>query len=76
MKIISITLLITVALICLSLGVDILLGLTLKDALIDAVSPLRVMESIELIIFLLYLLLVIIPPVYSFFKRKWRNRMN
>ncbi|KAB7706978.1 hypothetical protein F9802_08100 [Bacillus aerolatus] len=74
MKIAGIIILMLGLLMALSLSMDILSGADLKRALLDMISPLQVMELIELIIFGLYFLLLIIQPIFSFYRKRKQKK--
>jgi hypothetical protein len=70
MKIIGVSLLMTGCLMGLSLGIDILQGADVFQALYKAVNPFRVMEVVELFVLFFLLFLFFAESAYIFIKKR------
>jgi hypothetical protein len=70
MKIIGISLLMFGCLMAFSLSLDILQGFDVSQALINAVSPFRVMELVELFVLFFLLFLFLGESAYFFIKKR------
>ncbi|WP_259345729.1 hypothetical protein [Priestia aryabhattai] len=74
MKIISISLLMMGCLMGFSLGIDIVQGFDVSQALYNAVSPFRVMEVTELFVLFFLLFLFFVESVYLFIKKRNQSK--
>ncbi|KRD93394.1 hypothetical protein ASE46_20545 [Bacillus sp. Root239] len=74
MKIIGISLLMMGCLMGFSLGIDILQGFDVSQALYNAVSPFRVMEVAELFVLFFLLFLFFAESAYLFIKKKNQSK--
>ncbi|WP_374989350.1 hypothetical protein Q5794_28400 (plasmid) [Priestia megaterium] len=74
MKIIGISLLMMGCLMGFSLGIDILQGFDVSQALYNAVSPFRVMELAELFVLFFLLFIFFAESTYLFIKKRKRNQ--
>jgi hypothetical protein len=70
MKIMGISLLMFGCLMAFSLSLDILQGFDVSQALINAVSPFRVMELVELFVLFFLLFLFLGESAYFFIKKR------
>lgn len=75
MNIIGISLMIFVFLTVFSLCMDILLGFDLNTSINNAIRPFLVMEVTEMVIFFFLIVLMVVGPVRTFFKRT-RNKKD
>ena len=75
MNIIGISLMIFVFLTVFSLCMDILLGFDINTSINNAIRPFLVMEVTEMVIFFFLIVLMIVGPVRTFFKRT-RNKKD
>ncbi|WDL89778.1 hypothetical protein IUJ58_26330 (plasmid) [Priestia aryabhattai] len=73
MKIIGISLLMMGCLMGFSLGIDILQGFDISQALYNAISPFRVMEIAELFVLFFLVFLFFTESVYLFIKQRKGN---
>jgi hypothetical protein len=74
MKIIGISLLMMGCLMGFSLGIDILQGFDVSQALYNAVSPFRVMEVAELFVLFFLLFLFFVETAYLFIKKRNQSK--
>ncbi|MEH7367174.1 hypothetical protein [Priestia megaterium] len=74
MKIIGISLLIMWCLLVFSLGIDMLQGFDVSQALYNAVSPFRVMEVAELFVLFFLLFLFFVESAYLFIKKRNQSK--
>ncbi|MED4256650.1 hypothetical protein P4689_29265 [Priestia megaterium] len=74
MKIMGISLLMMGCLMGFSLGIDILQGFDVSQALYNAVSPFRVMEVAELFVLFFLLFLFFAESVYLFIKKRNQSK--
>ena len=74
MKIIGISLLMMGCLMGFSLGIDILQGFDVSQALYNAVSPFRVMEVAELFVLFLLIFLFFAETAYLFIKKRNQSK--
>ncbi|PFG03440.1 hypothetical protein [Bacillus sp. es.034] len=74
MKIFGITLLMMGCLMGFSLGLDILQGFDVSDALHNAVSPFRVMEVAEMVVLFFLLFLFFGETAYEVIKKRKANK--
>ncbi|MBT2758768.1 hypothetical protein J7E71_23120 [Mesobacillus foraminis] len=70
MKILGISLMILVSLMGMSFTIDIFLGFDLKTSIRNAMSPFKVMEFVEFMIFLLFVIILLGKSLVGFFKKK------
>ncbi|PFI58951.1 hypothetical protein CN918_37010 [Priestia megaterium] len=74
MKIIGISLLMMGCLLVFSLGIDMLQGFDVSQALYNAVSPFRVMEVAELFVLFFLLFLFFAESAYLFIKKRNQSK--
>ncbi|MCU7766819.1 hypothetical protein N7984_28860 (plasmid) [Priestia megaterium] len=74
MKIIGISLLIVWCLSVFSLGIDMLQGFDVSQALYNAVSPFQVMEVAELFVLFLLIFLFFVETAYLFIKKRNQSK--
>jgi hypothetical protein len=74
MKIIGISLLIMWCLMVFSLGIDMLQGFDVSQALYNAVSPFQVMEVAELFVLFLLIFLFFVETAYLFIKKRNQSK--
>ncbi|WP_371410248.1 hypothetical protein, partial [Priestia megaterium] len=74
MKIIGISLLIMWCLMVFSLGIDMLQGFDVSQALYNAVSPFQVMEVAELFVLFLLIFLFFAETAYLFIKKRKQSK--
>ncbi|RDZ08190.1 hypothetical protein C3744_26150 [Priestia megaterium] len=74
MKIMGISLLMMGCLMGFSLGIDILQGFDVSQALYNAVSPFRVMEVAELFVLFFLLFIFFAESVYLFIKKRNQSK--
>ncbi|MFS0637816.1 hypothetical protein AB1K84_18090 [Mesobacillus foraminis] len=70
MKILGISLMILVSLMGMSFTIDIFLGFDLKTSIRNAMSPFKVMEFVEFMIFLLFVIILLGKSLVGFLKKK------
>ncbi|MEK3800591.1 hypothetical protein MHI18_20540 [Peribacillus sp. FSL H8-0477] len=74
MKIIGITILMFVFLTVFSLCMDILLGFSLNTSINKSIRPFLVMEVTEKVILILLIFLMIVGPVFTFYKNSKKKQ--
>ncbi|MBK0295438.1 hypothetical protein IAE22_24245 [Bacillus sp. S34] len=74
MKILGISVLMMGCLMGFSLGIDIIQGFDVSQALYNAISPFRVMELAELFVLFFLLFLFFAESLYLFMKKKNRSK--
>jgi len=74
MKIIGISLLMMGCLMGFSLGIDMLQGFDVSQALYNAVSPFQVMEVAELFVLFLLIFLFFVETAYLFIKKRNQSK--
>ncbi|MCM2978711.1 hypothetical protein ABFY54_29570 [Priestia megaterium] len=74
MKILGISVLMMGCLIGFSLGIDIIQGFDVSQALYNAISPFRVMELAELFVLFFLLFLFFAESLYLFMKKKNQSK--
>ncbi|MCP3764766.1 hypothetical protein NLX67_20765 [Domibacillus sp. A3M-37] len=70
MKIMGVSLLMTVLLGILSLSIDVLSGFDVATSIRNSLNPFYVMETAELVIFVVFLFFIVAGPVLSFFRKR------
>lgn len=70
MKIIGISVLYLVSLMCISFTIDVFLGFDFRTSIRNALSPFKVMEIVELIIFFVFVLILIGKNLVGYLKKK------
>jgi hypothetical protein len=73
MKLLGISLFIGSALISIAIGMDILIGLTLRQSAQNVFDPFRIMETPEMFILFLFLLLWAVDLLASLFLQKQKK---
>ncbi|BDG47122.1 MULTISPECIES: hypothetical protein [Parageobacillus] len=73
MKLLGISLFIGSALIIIAIGMDILIGLTLRQSAQNVFNPFRVMEAPEMFILFLFLLLWVVDLLAALFFQKQKK---
>ncbi|ETI67722.1 hypothetical protein BAVI_16182 [Neobacillus vireti LMG 21834] len=70
MKLFIVTISLALALLCLIIGLDILMGIPKRGIIWKAITPFRVMEPAEYIIVTLFFLFFFIKAIMSFLKKR------
>ncbi|WP_062107085.1 hypothetical protein [Bacillus niameyensis] len=74
MKIIGIIFLITITLLLLSVGVDLILGIGLKASIWGNILPFSFMVPAEKVIFVLYPIVIVSQLIYFFIQKRRKSK--
>ncbi|MGE8203204.1 hypothetical protein ACQKP0_01375 [Heyndrickxia sp. NPDC080065] len=70
MKLLGISIGVMGALMILSIGIDMLMGLTLPKAIINGINPFKVMDPVELFISIFFILLFFIDSIGTYIRNR------